>query len=98
MASSMVSLQAKDGFAEQDELRRRVLIAGKVLGWSPDSVARFAEALTGKKWEECGADELTEVLGEYDDLLAVVQRKLERRAGRRESSRPPSSVRRRRWA
>lgn len=98
MAGSISTPLTRDGGTEQDELRRRVLIAGRELGWSPDSVARFAEALTGKKWDECGADELTEVLGEYDDLLAAVQRKLERRVRRGASARAPSGVRRRRWA
>ncbi len=94
MAGSISSPQTKDWATQQEELRRRVLTAGGTLGWSRDGVARFAEALTGKRWDECGPAELGEVLEEYRELLAAVRRKRERGSRGGASFPDPSHARR----
>ena len=43
------------------EYRREVIRIGAYLGWSEPDVARFAEGLTGRSWEDCQAAELGDV-------------------------------------
>ena len=56
-------------------LRQRVVAAAGRLGWACDDVARFALALTGTRWAECGEEELRQMLEEYDALIGVVEAK-----------------------
>jgi hypothetical protein len=67
--------------ADGDELRERVTKAAELLGWGQGSVNRFARALTGKTWEECGEEELREMLDEYEVLIDVVEAKKARSGG-----------------
>ncbi len=64
------------------DLRERVVEAARRLGWGRGSISRFASALTGKSWEECGEEELREMLDEYEVLIAVVEAKRARSGGR----------------
>lgn len=68
-----------DPQAKLDSLRDRVVAAGGGLGWSPDRVAEFAEALTGTPWSECGDAQLVEVLDEYSALISAVEAKRARK-------------------
>jgi hypothetical protein len=52
------------------------------LGWSPEAVIAFTEALTGRPWRECGQAELDLVLQEYRGLVEAIQAKAARRAAR----------------
>jgi DNA primase len=79
MARSTQDLRTADGPTGVDILRDRVLRAGARLGWRPNSVAAFAEALTGTPWSGCGDRELREVLDEYDALVLAVERKRARK-------------------
>ena len=47
------------------EYRREVIRIGAYLGWSEPDVARFAERLTGRSWEDCQAFELGQLVGTY---------------------------------
>lgn len=60
---------------------------GAMLGWSPDAVIAFSEALTGRPWRACGQVELRLVLWEYRTLVRVIQAKVARRTAR-EADRP----------
>ena len=64
------------------ELRERVVEAAGRLGWGRGSISRFASALTGKSWKECGEEELREMLDEYEVLIGVVEAKRARSGGR----------------
>ena len=77
----MVTGNARDAGAADPlaELRDRVLAAGSQPGWHPEGVAGFAEALTGTPWGACGAEELNEVLNEYDALASAVEAKRRRK-------------------
>jgi hypothetical protein len=53
---------------------------GAVLGWSPDAVIAFTEALTGRPWRACGHADLRLVLREYRGLVEAIQAKAARHA------------------
>lgn len=77
-------------------LRERVAEAAGQLGWGPESISRFARALTGKTWEECGEEELRAMLQEYEVLIEVVETKRAResfpgRSAQATSSSEPAS-------
>ncbi len=73
-------------------LRERVVEAAGQLGWGLDSISRFARALMGKAWDECGEEELHEMLQEYEVLIEVVEAKRarERVPERSAQATPPS--------
>ncbi len=78
--------------AECIRQRAKVFQLGAALGWSPEAVIAFTEALTGRPWRECGQAELEVVLQEYRGLVRVIQAKAARRAAR-EAARPrPASI------
>ena len=66
--------------AERTRQREVVLRLGGSLGWSPDAVIAFTEALTGRPWRQCSHAELRLVLREYRTLVRVIQAKAARRA------------------
>lgn len=68
--------------AERIRQRAKVFQLGAALGWSPDAVIAFTEALTGRPWQECGQAELELVLREYRGLVRAIQAKAARRAAR----------------
>ncbi len=68
--------------AERTRQRAIVFQLGAVLGWSPEVVIAFTEALTGRPWRECGRAELDLVLREYQGLVEAIQAKAARRAAR----------------
>ncbi|WP_040669127.1 hypothetical protein [Nitrolancea hollandica] len=68
--------------AQRARQRAAVLQLGAVLGWPPDTVITFTEALTGRSWRHCGRVELGLVLREYQELVRVIQAKAARRATR----------------
>lgn len=74
---------ASDQSEELAKLRTRVMRAGACLGWAPPDVASFAQALTGRSWEACGEAEIEAVLGEYQDLIDVIEDRRNRKGGRR---------------
>jgi hypothetical protein len=55
-----------------DDLRDATMDAGARLGWEPPEVASFARKLTGRPWEELGADDLYRVVEELWELGQVV--------------------------
>src|SRR6266568_4731771 len=58
------------------EYRREVIRIGAYLGWSEPDVARFAERLTGRSWEDCQAAELGHMVGTYAELATRVRARL----------------------
>ena len=68
--------------AKEARLRATVLGLGGRLGWPPQEVAAFAEALTERPWQSLGQAELETVRDEYLRLLEVVTAKAARRAAR----------------
>ena len=58
------------------EYRREVIRIGAYLGWSEPDVARFAERLTGRSWEDCQAAELGQVVGTYGELATRIRARL----------------------
>lgn len=86
----------KRDIASAAALRERVVEAAGKLGWGPESISRFARALTGRAWEECGEEELREMLQEYEVLIEVVEAKRARdsfadRSAQATSSSEPAS-------
>ncbi len=73
--------------AERARQWEEVFHLGAVLGWSPDAVITFTEALTGRPWRACGQAELRLVLWEYRTLVRVIQAKAACRVAR-EADRP----------
>jgi hypothetical protein len=63
------------------EYRREVIRIGAFLGWSEPDVARFAERLTGRSWEDCQAAELGHVVGTYGEIAARVRARLSNMEG-----------------
>jgi hypothetical protein len=59
--------------AEEAELRAGVLRLGSEICLDGSSVARLAEAVTGRCWSSCGRDELLHVLTVYAALAARVR-------------------------
>ena len=60
---------------ERPRLRAAVLHLGGVLGWQPQDVIRFSEALTGCPWPRCTDADLAAVLDEYQSLIEVIEMK-----------------------
>jgi hypothetical protein len=58
------------------EYRREVIRIGAYLGWSEPDVARFAERLTGRSWENCQAAELGHVVGTYGEIATRILARL----------------------
>jgi hypothetical protein len=58
------------------EYRREVIRIGAYLGWSEPDVARFAERLTGRSWEDCQAAELGHVVGTYGEIATRIRARL----------------------
>ena len=58
------------------EYRREVIRIGAYLGWSELDVARFAERLTGRSWEDCQAFELGQLVGTYAEIATRVRPRL----------------------
>ena len=58
------------------EYRREVIRIGAYLGWSEPDVARFAERLTGRSWEDCQAAELGHVVGTYGEIATCIRARL----------------------
>ena len=58
------------------EYRREVIRIGAYLGWSEPDVARFAERLTGRSWEDCQAAELGQVVGTYGEIATRIRARL----------------------
>lgn len=67
---------------ERARLRTEVLQLGGALGWRPQEVISFAEALTNCPWRRCGPSEFETVLAEYRALVRAIDEKAERRAVR----------------
>ena len=70
---------------ERPRLRTAVLHLGSVLGWQPQDVIRFSEALTGCPWPRCTDADLAAVLDEYQTLIQVIEMK-ETKTARRVAS------------
>jgi hypothetical protein len=62
-------------------LRAAVLRLGGLLGWRAQEVIDFTEALTGRGWRHCTADDFQIVLDEYLALGQVIVDKAAPRAG-----------------
>ena len=58
------------------EYRREVVRIGAYLGWSEPDVARFAERLTGRSWEDCQAAELGHMVGTYSEIATRIRARL----------------------
>ena len=79
MDTSMVMVEpAVNG--ERSRLRTAVLHYGGLLGWSVADVMAFTEALTNRRWRDCGCPEFLAVLDEYLAIMQVIQVKRNRRA------------------
>ena len=63
------------------EYRREVIRIGAYLGWSEPDVARFAERLTGRSWEDCQAAELGRVVGTYGEIATRIRARLSKVEG-----------------
>ena len=70
---------------DRPRLRAAVLHLGSVLGWQPQDVIRFSEALTGCPWPRCTDADLAAVLDEYQTLIQLIEMK-ETKAARRVTS------------
>ena len=64
---------------ERSRLRTAVLHYGGLLGWSVADVMAFTEALTNRRWRDCGCPEFLAVLDEYLAIMQVIQVKRDRR-------------------
>ena len=64
---------------ERSRLRTAVLHYGGLLGWSAADVMTFTEALTNRRWRDCGCPEFLAVLDEYLAIMQVIQVKRDRR-------------------
>lgn len=60
-------------------LRSQVLALGTELGWRPDEVVTFAEAVTGRSWRACGPVDLEAVRDEYLAIRRAIAAKALRR-------------------
>ena len=58
------------------EYRREVIRIGAFLGWSEPDVARFAERLTGRSWEDCKAAELGDIARSYAEIATRIRARL----------------------
>jgi len=63
------------------EYRREVIRIGAYLGWSEPDVARFAERLTGRSWEDCQAAELGDVARSYAEIATRIRARLSKVEG-----------------
>lgn len=63
----------QDEAAAGGELRAGILRLGALLGWDVGTVARFAAAVTGRQWLDCGPTELERVLEAYATLARRVR-------------------------
>ncbi len=63
------------------EYRREVIRIGAYLGWSEPDVARFAERLTGRSWEDCQAAELGHLVRTYAELATRIRARLSKAEG-----------------
>ena len=70
---------SSDRRRERGRLRAAVLRLGGLLGWQPDEVIGFAEALTGCPWRRCGCAEFEVVLDEYIGLVHAIHARAARR-------------------
>ena len=60
---------------ERVRLRAAVLHYGGLLGWQDGQVITFTEALTNRRWRDCGCPEFLAVLDEYLAIMEVIQTK-----------------------
>jgi len=60
--------QRHDHRAEERQARAGILRLGALLGWDAPTVARFAEAVTGRPWRRCGRADLQRILAAYAAL------------------------------
>ena len=58
------------------EYRQEVIRLGAYLGWAETDVARFAERLTGRSWQDCQTAELGQVVGTYAEIATRIRARL----------------------
>ncbi len=58
------------------EYRREVIRLGAYMGWAEADVARFAEPLTGRSWQDCRTTELGQVVGTYAEIATPIRARL----------------------
>jgi len=46
------------------------------MGWAEADVARFAEPLTGRSWQDCRTTELGQVVGTYAEIATPIRARL----------------------
>ncbi len=63
------------------EYRREVIRLGAYLGWAEPDVARFAERLTGRSWEDCQAADLGHLVRTYAELATRIRARLSNAEG-----------------
>ena len=70
---SPLTTSGQDDAAAEGELRAGIVRLGARLGWDARTVARFAAAVTGRSWRQCGPTELERVLEAYATLAGRVR-------------------------
>jgi len=58
------------------DYRSEILRVGRLIGWTEADVIRFAQTVTGVRWEDCQADELDRVVTAFGELATRVRTRM----------------------